>query len=94
MTMTANADLLKVIAKINKKMGDDTIVLGEEIRDNVISRMTTGSIAFDVALGGGWPTNQWHELIGEASNGKTAMQRNNGFLRTLKCAGSTFLEFM
>ena len=73
MTMTANADLLKVIAKINKKMGDDTIVLGEEIRDNVISRMTTGSIAFDVALGGGWPTNQWHELIGEASNGKTAI---------------------
>jgi recombination protein RecA len=24
-------------------------------------------------LGGGWPTNQWHEIIGEASNGKTAL---------------------
>ena len=29
--------------------------------------------SIDVALGGGWPTNQWHELIGEASNGKTAL---------------------
>jgi recombination protein RecA len=73
MTMTANADLMKVIANINKKLGSGTILLGEEIRDDAISRMTTGSLAFDVALGGGWPTNQWHELIGEASNGKTAI---------------------
>ena len=68
----ANAELLKVINKLNKKMGADTIVLGENIVDTN-GRMTTGSLAFDVALGGGWPVNQWHELIGEASNGKTAI---------------------
>ena len=34
--------------------------------------MTTGSFAFDCALGGGWPKNQWHEVIGESSAGKTA----------------------
>jgi recombination protein RecA len=38
-----------------------------------LSRVTTGSVSLDVALGGGWPVNQWHELIGEASNGKTAI---------------------
>lgn len=68
----ANVELLKVINKINKKLGADTVVLGEDIVDTN-GRMTTGSLAFDVALGGGWPVNQWHELIGEASNGKTAI---------------------
>jgi recombination protein RecA len=67
-----NAELLKVINKINKKFGADTVVLGEDILEGT-GRITTGSLSFDVALGGGWPVNQWHELIGEASNGKTAI---------------------
>ena len=70
--MAINAELLKVINKINKKMGADTIILGENIQSTV-GRFTTGSLSFDVALGGGWPVNQWHELIGEESNGKTAV---------------------
>ena len=69
--MKITGDLAKVFAAINKKMGDDTIVVGSEVIET--GRMTTGSVAIDVALGGGWPTNQWHELIGEASNGKTAL---------------------
>ena len=69
--MKITGDLTKVFAAINKKMGDDTIVVGSEVIET--GRMTTGSVAIDVALGGGWPTNQWHELIGEASNGKTAL---------------------
>lgn len=68
-----NTDALKVFAKLNKKFGPETIVLGTDIRDDLIGRMTTGSLAVDVILGGGWPTNQWHEIIGEASNGKTAL---------------------
>ena len=36
-----NVELLKVISKINKKMGADTIVLGENIID-LGGRMTTG----------------------------------------------------
>lgn len=67
-----NAELTKLITKINKKYGSDTIVVGSEITEG-IGRLTTGSISLDVALGGGWPTNQWHEIIGEASNGKTAI---------------------
>lgn len=71
--MKLDADLVKLVTGINKKMGTDTIVIGSEIRDDVMSRITTGSVSLDVALGGGWPVNQWHELIGEASNGKTAI---------------------
>ena len=68
-----NPDLAKVIAKINKKFGADTVVKGSDIREDLIGRITSGSLAVDVILGGGWPTNQWVELIGEASNGKTAL---------------------
>jgi recombination protein RecA len=68
-----DTELAKIITKLNKKFGDGTIVLGEQIRDDIISRTTTGSLALDVILGGGWPTNQWHEVVGEASNGKTAL---------------------
>lgn len=68
----ATAELLKVLNAINKKMGADTVVLGSDIIE-VAERFTTGSVAVDVSLGGGWPANQWHEVIGEASNGKTAL---------------------
>jgi recombination protein RecA len=71
-TMKFDADLLKLVAKLNKKFGDDTIVIGSSIRD-LSDRFTTGSLSLDVALGGGWPTNQWHEIVGEESNGKTAI---------------------
>ena len=67
-----NAELIKTIAGINKKYGEGTIVLGSEIIEQP-ARFTSGSLALDVALGGGWPANQWHELVGEASNGKTAI---------------------
>ena len=69
---TLTGDLAKVFAAINKKLGEDTIVLGSDITESG-KRFTTGSVAVDVALGGGWPANQWHEIIGEASNGKTAL---------------------
>lgn len=63
----------KTISDLNKKMGEGSIVLGSDIRKDLMGRITTGSLALDVVLGGGWPTNQWNEIIGEASNGKTAV---------------------
>lgn len=68
-----DADLAKVVAQLNKKFGSDMIVLGSHIKDGIMGRMTTGSLALDVILGGGFPVNQWHEIVGEASNGKTAV---------------------
>lgn len=61
----------KVLATLNKKFGDGTVVLGSDVV--TAKRLTSGSLALDVILGGGWPANQWHEIIGEASHGKTAL---------------------
>ena len=71
--MAINADAKKVMAAINKRFGDGVVVVGEEIRADLISRITTGSTTFDYVLGGGLPVNQWHELRGEPSHGKTAI---------------------
>lgn len=63
--------LQKLLAAINKKYGENTVVLASDIV--APTRFTSGSLSLDMILGGGWPTNQWHEIIGEASNGKTAL---------------------
>lgn len=64
--------LASIIASVNKKYGDDMIVRGSAVKEE-LPRITTGVLAFDLMLGGGWPTNQWSEIIGEESSGKTAL---------------------
>jgi recombination protein RecA len=71
--MVINAEARKVMAQINKRFGDNVVVMGGDIRGDLISRVTTGSTTFDYVLGGGFPANQWNELIGEPSHGKTAI---------------------
>lgn len=71
--MAINAEARKIMAQINKKLGDNVVVVGEDVRSDLITRITTGSTTFDYVLGGGFPSNQWNELIGEASHGKTAI---------------------
>ena len=68
-----NTEARKIMAQINKKFGDNVVVIGEDIRADLITRVSTGSTTFDYVLGGGFPSNQWNELIGEASHGKTAI---------------------
>jgi recombination protein RecA len=67
------AEVQSLITKLNKKIGHEAVVLGQNIREGLVSRMTTGSTTFDYVLGGGFPANQWNELIGEPSHGKTAV---------------------
>ena len=57
---------------MQKKHGDGIIVNGAEI-DKDMPRITTGILAYDLMLGGGWPVNQWSEIIGDESSGKTAL---------------------
>ncbi len=68
-----NPEALKIMAALNKKLGEGSVVIGGNIREDLIGRATTGSTTFDYVLGGGFPTNQWNELIGEPSHGKTAI---------------------
>ena len=63
----------KVVAQLNKKFGDNVVVLASDIRGDIIPRFTSGSTTMDYVLGGGFPGNQWNELIGESSHGKTAL---------------------
>ena len=62
-----------VIAEINKELGPETVVWGSQIRYSDLPRISTGSFALDVALGGGWQVNAWHELYGDESSGKTTL---------------------
>jgi len=64
--------LTSIIASINKKCGEDVLIRGSQIREEVL-RVTSGVLAYDLMLGGGWPVNQWSEIIGEESSGKTAL---------------------
>jgi recombination protein RecA len=66
-----NDDAIALKNKINKVIGPNTVFLGSEMKTP--QRFTSGSLALDVALGGGWPANQWVEVIGHTSAGKTAM---------------------
>ena len=71
--MSDRMDEVKALmAEINKKQGEGTVVLASEVHD-AVPRIPTGSLTLDIILGGGWPANQWCELIGEESSGKTAV---------------------
>ena len=62
-------DVLALAREINKKLGPDTVVLGSDMA--IPGRFTSGCLSLDVALGGGWPANQWVEIMGHESAGKT-----------------------
>jgi RecA/RadA recombinase len=59
------------MTKINKRSGPKTVLLGSEMEPPAHRTLTTGSLSFDAALGGGWATCHWHEIIGQPSHGKT-----------------------
>ena len=60
----------QVMKSVNKKYGESTVMVGSDIVPN-IDTITTGSLSFDAAMGGGWATNHWNEIIGQESAGKT-----------------------
>jgi recombination protein RecA len=70
--MSDYESLNSIINAMNKKYGDGTLVKGSSVRE-LMPRITTGILAYDLMLGGGWPANQWSEIIGEESSGKTAL---------------------
>jgi len=63
--------LIAIINSLNKSYGQYTAVSAESLSDP--KRITSGSLSLDVILGGGWRPNQWHELRGIQSAGKTSL---------------------
>lgn len=56
------------IKDLNKLFGENVIISAEDMV--IPRRFTSGSLALDVILGGGFPGNQWTEVIGLESSGK------------------------
>jgi recombination protein RecA len=69
---TSYETIEEIVSSVNKKFGEDVMVKGSRIADK-LPRITTGVLAFDMMLGGGWPVNQWSEIVGDESSGKTAI---------------------
>lgn len=62
-------------ADTNKEFGAGTIVRASDMLAPP-PRLSTGSLWFDLALGGGWPQNSWSEIVALESAGKTAVALN------------------
>jgi recombination protein RecA len=71
-TNTKYESIDEIVKSINKQHGEDIVVKGSRVTDE-LPRITTGILAFDMMLGGGWPVNQWSEIVGDESSGKTAI---------------------
>jgi recombination protein RecA len=66
-----NGDVLAFEKGGNKVLKADILVRASEVL--VPPAFTTGSLSFDVSLGGGWPGNKWSQVIGHWTAGKTAI---------------------
>lgn len=64
-------EALEVQARLNKKYGKGAVVVASDMR--TYPKITTGSLGLDIALQGGWASNQWHEVYGNPSDGKTGL---------------------
>lgn len=74
-----NSNVQTLLAKLNKQLekdGNPLLTVASDIF--VPKKFTSGILSMDVALGGGWPGNQWVEIYGKESNGKTS-----GILHTI-----------
>lgn len=79
-----------LMAKLNKQLEKDGNPLLTTASDMFIpKKFTSGLLALDVALGGGWPGNQWVEVYGKESNGKTSI-----ILRTIAANQALDPNFM
>ena len=67
--MSLNPGAQAFIEATNKTLKEELLVSADQLA--VPMRFSTGSLSADVILGGGWPGNQWGEIVGKSSAGKT-----------------------
>lgn len=67
-------DKLKIaISNIEKKFGKGAVISMTGDVDYSIQRVPSGSLALDIALGGGWPYSRIIEIYGPESSGKSTV---------------------
>ncbi|MFE9412366.1 ATPase domain-containing protein [Streptomyces sp. NPDC006704] len=69
--MALTGEALALMAKINKQYGDGSLVVASSLSDS--GQLATGILSLDIILGGGFPRNQWSEVIGMEGSGKTTV---------------------
>lgn len=69
--MPISTDVRALMATINKKYGDGALIVASE--SVTPPPFPTGCLSLDGMLAGGWPANQWSEVAGKESSGKTSM---------------------
>jgi recombination protein RecA len=67
------SDLKDVLSAINKKYGEGTTILGDEVSATIPRLCSSGSLLLDMVIGGGLPSGRIIELFGMASSGKTSL---------------------
>ncbi len=65
--------IASALSQIKKKYGDGAIMQMSESTDRHIARFSSGSLALDLALGGGVPRGRIIEIYGPESSGKTTL---------------------
>lgn len=55
--------------KMNATLKDELLVSADRLA--IPKRFTSGCLSADVIMGGGWPGDQWSEVVGKSSAGKT-----------------------
>ena len=74
--MSDTAEIDKIIRTANKKFGTDDMpimIRGKDLKSKTKPRVTSGSLSLDINLGGGWILNEWNEIVGHPSMGKTVI---------------------
>lgn len=85
-----NDGVATLMARLNKQLEKDGKPLLTTAADmGVPKKITSGLLSLDVCLGGGWPMNQWVEVYGKESNGKTSI-----ILRTIAANQALDPNFM
>ena len=64
-------ELALLVNKLNKKFGNNALVMGSEIEKQQQNRIPTGSVALDLDLGGGIPIGKFTQISGALSSTKT-----------------------
>lgn len=68
--MALSAEARALVASISKQYGEGIIITGADIRR--MPPFTSGTLSVDAMLAGGFPANQWTEIVGKKSAGKTS----------------------
>lgn len=88
-----NEKVKAAIASIDKKWGKGAAIVSLTEKDASVKRCPTGSLALDIALGGGYPYGRIVEIFGPESSGKCLSE--NSYIATsngYKTVGEIFAE--